>query len=247
MTIRSPLPEVTVHGYGPAFGLPDLSPFVLKVLYYVRAQGFPLRTVVSSSRKSPRAKLPFVEVNGSQICDSRVIIQSLESIHPQPMNAWMSDADRARARPIQSMIEEHLYFITLCGRWVYEDGYAVLHPVLTSYLQQTGVPAFLATTVAKLIRKSVVKQAYAQGAGRLSREEHRALAADIFAALDHALGDKPFMLGDRPCTLDCTVGAFTTLALIDSFQHETSKAFAQFPRLQAYARRSHENYLPGAG
>lgn len=246
MNVMSPLPEVTVHGYGPAFGFPDLSPFVVKILYYARAQGFPVNAVVSSPRKSPRSKLPFIEVNGTQLCDSRFIIQHLESIHPQPMNGWMSAADHARAQPLQSMLEEHLYFITLCGRWVYEDGYAVLHPVLVNYLQQAGIPAFLAPTVAKLIRKSVIKQSYAQGAGRLSREEHHALAMDIFSALDHALGDKPYILGDKPCTLDCTVGAFTTLGLISEFQHEVSKAFLQFPRLQAYGRRSHENYLAGA-
>lgn len=237
------LPPVTVFGYGPAWGYPDLSPFVTKVLYYLKAQKFPFRSVVASPRDAPRGKLPFIEVNRQQFSDSQTILRHLESIHPEPMDRWITVEHRAVARPLQSMLEEHLYFITLCGRWQHEQGFRVLKPVLLNYLQRVGVPTVLSPLAAGLIRGAMIRQVKAQGAGRSTPSEHRDCASEIFSALDKTLGDQLFMLGDRPCTLDCTVGAFTTLGLIEAFDHGVAQAFREYPRLMAYARRSHGEFL----
>lgn len=243
MNTEQQLPEVKVYVYGPAWGFPDISPFVTKVLFYLKIQGFPFTTEVSSPRKAPRGKLPHVEVNGTSISDSSQIIKHLEALHHLPMDSWLSPDQRAVSYAAQGMLEGQQYFIGLCARWQYEDGFATYRPILLEYFKKLGVPSFLGPLIAGKTRKAVIQQAMLQGAGRMTREEHQETTHSNLEALDIILGDKPYMLGDRPCLLDCSVGAFMALSLIEDFQHVIAQEYRKFPRLQNYGRRMHQLYL----
>src|SRR5689334_6212303 len=58
---------IKVHKFGPAFGLPDASPFVHKVETYLRLTDQKYETVNADVRKAPRSQLPYIEVDGKKI------------------------------------------------------------------------------------------------------------------------------------------------------------------------------------
>ena len=81
---------LVLHGFVPAWGLPDFSPFCNKAHTYLRMRGLEYQTKVADSRKAPLGKLPLLELpDGTMVHDSRLIIERLESENLEPMDAHL--------------------------------------------------------------------------------------------------------------------------------------------------------------
>jgi glutathione S-transferase len=233
---------IKVHKFGPAFGLPDASPFVTKVETYLRMTGQEYETVSADVRKAPRTQLPYVEVEGEIIPDSTKIVTYLESKRAEKMDAHLSESEKAVGQAFKSMLEEHVYFIVLYMRWATDDGWAVFQPTLKEMLGKMGVPSFLRGMVSKTARKQVVGRTSRQGVGRAPRAEIVAAGNTIFDALAVQMGDRAYFAGDKPSTYDATVYPFVAGILCPAFDHEIRKHVASKTNLVAYADRMKEAY-----
>ena len=84
---------IKMHGYIPAWGVPDVSPFVTKIDCYLRMVGLPY-TLVKLERgdltKTPKGKLPVIEDDGNTVCDSVFIVEYLKKKHGDTLDADMS-------------------------------------------------------------------------------------------------------------------------------------------------------------
>lgn len=69
---------ITLYTFGPAFGLPDPSPFVTKAEMLLKLAGLPYQTNTKGFRKAPKGKLPYIEDAGTIIPDSTFIRWHLE-------------------------------------------------------------------------------------------------------------------------------------------------------------------------
>lgn len=236
---KSNLPRVTLHGFCPGFGMPDLSPFVFKVYSYLRLAGFPFEMISADSRKAPRQKLPFIEVNGQVVSDSTVILNHLEEINPNPLNGGIGLSDLAIGRLVQTEFEERLYFLLLCDRWKEESGWTITRSAVTQYAKDQKIPAPIRPFMLAMVRKSVIEQVNAQGAGRYSAEERIDLARSAYQALDQVLGDQPYFGGTQIRLVDCSAYAFLALAGARVFQTPIPELVRSFPRLTAYVDRMH--------
>ncbi len=237
---------IVLHKYIAAWGLPDISPFCSKTEIYLRMAGWAYTTKTGDSRKAPKGKLPFIEMDGQTICDSSDIIDALEARadHPQggPLDAGLSLADKAAGRALQSMLEEHFYFITAWNRWGNDAGWAVYQEPLLQYVKQMGIPAFAAGLVTGLIRRDVIKSIRNQGMGRHSEAQINAIGVKLLTALGDWLGDKPYMLGEQPRTLDATAYAFL-IGIWDAPINSPLKAYMQSrPNMVAYCERMKARY-----
>ena len=58
---------ITLYAFGPAFGLPDPSPFVTKAEVLLKMAGQPYRTDVNGFNKAPKGKLPYIDDDGERI------------------------------------------------------------------------------------------------------------------------------------------------------------------------------------
>lgn len=208
------LPTVILYGFGPLGELPDLSPFVSKVAAYLTYQKWPFEIRNGNIRKAPRGKLPFVEVDGKRMTDSDQIITELEKIHPQPLGLDASPHAISVGRATQSMIEHHLYFLAIYDRWN-DANWAVLKPAITSYLAHMGIPGLLASSVANLVRKDVMKSTKTQGTGRLSHEERASALTKILDSLEAQLAVKPYFGGDQIDRVD-----FIAFAMLRSYSYK---------------------------
>jgi glutathione S-transferase len=233
---------IKVHKFGPAFGLPDSSPFVMKVETYLRMTGQKYETVVGDVRKAPRKQLPVVEIDGNLIPDSTSVIDLLESRRSEKLDARLDDRQNAVALAFKSMLEEHLYFGLLFMRWATDDGWAVFEPSLRDMLGSMGVPALMRGMIAKTARRYTVARTRTQGIGRKPRSEVVGVCAKLVDALTHQLADKPYFFGDAPTTYDATVYAWSIGLLCPAFDNELRKHAAAKENLVAYVGRMKDMY-----
>lgn len=232
---------VKLYGFGAGLGLPDPSPFVVKVAHYLRMIAIAYEPCAGNTRKAPKGKLPFIEDDGTVVADSSFILEHLRKKY-QDLDAGMSAQDKALSTAVKALLEEHLYFVMVTERWKEDRGFAVLQPGLVGILTKSGLPGFVAPTVSGLIRKQVIKTVNAQGMGRHSQQEVEAMGIAALEAVSELLGDKKNFLGDVPRSIDATVFAFLWLILATPYENGV-KAYAQSrPNLVAYTERHRTQY-----
>jgi glutathione S-transferase len=233
---------IKIHKFGPAFGLPDASPFVVKVETYLRITGQEYETVAGDVRKAPRQQLPVVEIDGKIVPDSTAIVDQLEGARKDRLDAHLDAKQQAVALAFKSMLEEHLYFGVLFMRWGTDEGWAVFEPVLREMLGSYGVPSLMRGMVAKSARKQTVGRTARQGIGRMPRAEVVATCKKLVDALSIQLGDGPYFCGEKPTTYDATVYAFVAGLLCPAFDNELHKHAATKKNLVEYEARMKEKY-----
>lgn len=229
---------LTLHQFESAFGVPNASPFCLKLECFLRMAGVPYRAEpLRDLAEAPKRKGPFVtDEDGSRIGDSALIIAHLKRTRGIDLDGWLSPAERAAALALRVMLEEHLYFAILHNRWI-EDAHWPL--VRDAYLGDLPAP------VQDGIRAHVRGRVEAQGLGVHTPEEIYALAVPELRAVADWLGGKPFLMGDRPAEVDCTAFAFVANLLMPSVFHGPLQDEARrHPNLAAHGRRMLERFFP---
>jgi glutathione S-transferase len=233
---------IKLQKFGPAFGLPDASPFVTKLETYLRMTRQPYETVIGNVRKAPRGQLPVVEIDGKVVSDSTVIIDQLEAARAEKLDARMDPKQRAVAVAFKSMLEEHLYFGMLFMRWATDEGWAVFEVGLRETLGTMGVPALMRGVVAKTARKYTVARTHTQGMGRKPRAEVVAVCSDLVDAFAVQLGDKPYFCGNEVTTYDATGYAFLGGVLCPAFDNELRRHAATKNNVVSYVNRMKDQY-----
>jgi glutathione S-transferase len=236
---------IKIHKFGPAFGLPDASPFVCKVETYLRLAHWEYETTLSDVRKAPRKQLPVAEIDGQLVPDSSLIVERLEGKRAEKMDAHLDDQERSIALAFASSLENELYFGLLFLRWACDDGWSVFEPGLREMLGTMGIPSFVRGVVARSARKFTVARTESQGMGRKPRAEVVATCSRIIDALTHRLGDRRFFCGDRPTTYDATVYAFALGILCPAFDNELRRHTANKVNLTRYVDRIQKEYWKG--
>ncbi len=109
---------ITLFAFGPAFGLPDPSPFVIKVETLLKMAALPYRVDTGSLGKAPKGKLPYIEDDGERIADSTFIRWHLEKKYQIDFDRGLSPEERAAAWAFEKMAEDNLYWTLVHARWV---------------------------------------------------------------------------------------------------------------------------------
>ena len=228
---------ITLHKFVPAWGLPDISPFCVKVETYLRMTGAEYKVVVSDSRRAPKGKCPYIEYDGNLISDSSTIIEYLEIRTSTPMDADLTPQERAISSALKAMLEDQFYFVGLWTRWVDPLGWKIYRPVITQLGTELGVPKLLIPLFEPIIRSKMKRTAYLQGTGRHSPDEIRRIGTNVITALSDWLESKDFMLGKTPHLIDATAYAFITAWLWGPFKGVIQDHLSQRVNLVQYCER----------
>jgi glutathione S-transferase len=222
-----------------SWGTPNLSPFCTKLECYLRMAEVPHQPRKADFRRAPKGKVPFVEMDGKLVGDSQLIIEELErrlaAEGKRPLDQGMAPRDVAIARMIRRTLEEGLYFVGLVTRWKTDTGY----PVMRDEFKKM-VPGF----VLPIIRRAQIKKTRAQGTGRHSLDEVMAMGAADFDALAELLGDKPFLFGDQPRVIDCTLFAFVETFLGFPLDTPIKQTVQRHANLISYRKRIRDRWWP---
>ena len=189
---------ITLYTFGPAFGLPDPSPFVTKAEMLLKMAGLPYCTDTKGFSAAPKGKLPYIRDGEEIIADSNFIRLHLEQRYRIDFDKWLSPKERGLAFAIEKLCEDHLYWLLMHARWV-EDANFKRGPA--KFFDAAPLP--LRPYVRWLIRRQVKQTLHGQGAGRYSESERTILAGRVFASLSAILGDNPYIMGHAAMRSRC--------------------------------------------
>ncbi len=234
---------IRLYQYRPMFGIPNPSPFCMKLETWLRMTRLPFEIVhVVDPRKGPKGNVPWIEDQGRSIADSALIIQYLTQAYGDPLDAQLDAEQRATSLALRRMIEEHLYWAIAYGRFLDLDGWP---STKTEFL--AGFPAPFRPLVGRLVRKTIAKSLHLQGLGRHSKDEIYRLACEDLSALSEFLGDKPYFFGEKPTELDATAYGFLAQVLWAPGSRQTREHLERTSNLPAFCERMKQTYYGGHG
>jgi glutathione S-transferase len=233
---------ITLYGFGPAFGLPDPSPFVTKAELLLKMAGLPYTTDTGGFRKAPKGKLPYIVDDGEAVGDSTFIRWHLEKKYHIDFDRGLSAEQRAIAWAFEKMLEDHLYWAVVKDRWLNDANF---NKGPRNFFR--AVPAPIRPLVTAMVRRQVRQRLHGQGMGRHSDEEITALATRSVDATADFLGTKPYMMGDAPTGLDATAFAFVAGTLCPVFETPIRLAAERHDNLKSYVGRMMARFYPDLG
>jgi glutathione S-transferase len=230
---------ITLFTFGPAFGLPDPSPFVMKAETLLKMAGVPFRTDSGGFGKSPKGKLPYIDDDGERIADSTFIRWHIEKKYRFDFDRGISAEQRATAWAFEKLAEDHLYWAVVDARWT-SDANFYKGPVKFF----ARVPGPVRPLVVAMVRRQLRKTLHGQGTGRHSPAEIAALAKHGIDAIADYLGQKPFFMGGEPAGVDATMFAFTAGLLCPLFDTPLRAAAERHDNLKRYVGRMAARFYP---
>lgn len=231
-------PTPTLYGGGPGFGLPETSPFVTKTEVQLKMAGIPYHKERTTPAAGPKGKMPFID-DGEVVADSTFIRAHLERKHGVDLDAGLSARERAEAWALERMIEDHLSWASAHFRWLdpanFEKGPARFFD---------AAPEAVRDKLRKEVSERVRAAQHAHGMGRHSEPEIVDLGARSLRALSTILGDKPFLMGERPVGVDATAFGVLAGVLTPFFDSPLRREAERLPNLVAYVDRMMRRFYP---
>jgi glutathione S-transferase len=230
---------IILYGFGQGFGLPEISPFVTKTEVQLKMAGLAYRKERAMPPASPKGQLPFIDDNGQSIADSTFIRAHIERKYGFDFDAGLDLQRRAQAWAFERMIEHHVYWALIGGRWVDPENFAKGPAHFFD-----GAPEHVREKLREDAQFRVAENYLLSGLGRHAPDDDIDLSVRSLFALSVQLGDKPYLMGDRPCGTDAT--AFGALAgiLTPFFNTQLRQRAQQFPNLIAYVDRMMLEHYP---
>jgi glutathione S-transferase len=230
---------ITLYAFGPAFGLPDPSPFVTKTEILLKMAGLPYRTDTSGFSRAPKGKLPYVEDDGERIADSTFIRFYIKKKYGFDFDRGLNAEQRSVAWAFEKMMEEQLDFALLDSRWMDDVNFAK-GPMKFFH----GVPAPLRPIVVAMVRRKVRQALHGQGMGRHTNAEIAQLGSRSIDAVATYLGYSAFFMGAEPSAVDATMFGFLAGALCPTFDTPLRTAAERHDNLRRYVGRMTRRYYP---
>jgi glutathione S-transferase len=235
---------IILHQFPPCYGLPNASPFCMKVENYLRMAGLPYQSAYGyAMAKAPKGKLPFIEDGGCLVADSGLIIEYLKTRYGNRLDRHLSERERATSLALIRLMDEHLYWAAVIQPlWVEDEGWETTR---AQFFATLG--GLMRYTFPGRARRRIQQQMRGHGMGRHSRDEIYQLACADLDALSDFLGDRPFFHGERPTTLDATAYAFLANIIEPPIASPAQRHALALQNLVDYCRRMQETYYPGEG
>ncbi|MFC3909472.1 glutathione S-transferase family protein [Legionella dresdenensis] len=231
---------ITLYQFPSVWGLPNASPFCMKIETYLRMVELPYENrYVMDPRKSPKGKFPYIKIDGQPVADSELIIQFLKQKFGDSLDKGLTEQQKASAVVLDAMLSERLYWLILYSRWYTETGWAYVKPAYFSRL-----PALAKLFVPKAVRKKMLQALFVQGTGRHTAEEIAAMTAAAVDALAVILGEQSYFMGDEPTSIDASAFAFLANIVWQPFEDQLKASVLKHKNLYSYCERMWCNFYP---
>jgi glutathione S-transferase len=230
---------ITVFGIRPAWGLPCVSPFVTKLVFWLQLNRVPFelraQDVATLATDSPNGKLPYALLpDGECVADSFTIMERLARLGLAPLAEGVTPREQATMLAFIRMLDEHLYWHGVVEpRWVDEGQWLRYRAVLFGAAE---LPPPVKAVV-EAYRSRIVGQWQAAGHGSgPAAERHRRAVADI-EALEGQLDGQAFLLGETPRAVDAAAAAMLAHLIEAPFESSAAGAARTSSTLVAYLAR----------
>ncbi len=225
-----------LKSFSPALGVRCPSPFGLKADALLAMSGLEYKIVAGDVRKAPKGKLPVLIDGNTKIPDTSTIQAYLETTFNIDFDGSLSLEQKAIARCIQRMVENHLYFAGIHFRWIE-------NPDTVRDAFFSAIPSLIRKPLFNMILKKIKRDNEGHGIGRHSPAEILNFAKQDFLALSTLLDDKNFMFGERATSIDaCVYGALEGVINVE-IESEFKAAARAHENLVAYCDRFRGKYF----
>lgn len=233
-------PKIKLFQFAPALGVPNASPFCVKLEAWLRIAGLEYDTVITPDpRKMPLGKLPAIEVDGKMVADSGCAIHYLQKHLDLKLDTQLNTVERGRALALTRMLEEHSYWALMYFRWLDEDNWPNTRKVFFG-----NMGGLMQSLVSGMVRRKMRRDALGQGLARHSRDQILHRFNEDMNALAANLGERPYFGGYQPATVDASAYGILCNVLHTNQRTVLADIAEQHASLVAYANRMRENYFP---
>ncbi len=230
---------MNLHQFPGSFGLPNASPFCMRVETFCRIAGIDYEVVDQPDpRSAPKKKLPVIDDGGKIVPDSGFIVDYLSKKHGVDLDEKLTPEQKALAHALTRMLCEHYYWVIVYYRFKHEPTWGVVREGFKNMM-----PAVIGGLVLKMVRKQTIKQCEQAGVGRHSEPEVAKIAEADIDSLAACLGDKQFFFGAEPTSFDATAFAFLANTLWGPGDPPIRGAAAKHQNLVAYTKRMRDKYF----
>jgi glutathione S-transferase len=230
---------IVLKGSNAVFGLPEASPYVTKTEVQLKMAGLEYEKQAAMPMESPKGQVPFILDGGEVIADSAFIRFHIEQEYGVDLDAGLSPEERAVAISVESLCEQYLATASGYFRWQVPENFDKGPRTFFDRMPADQRDAFIAD-----VRGRVSAAMLARGVARHSPPEIVALAVRAMQAIETIMGDKPFLMADRPTGADAFVFACLAAAMTPFFPSPLHEAAIRRPKLVAYVSRMMDRFYP---
>ncbi len=230
---------ITLFGFGPGFGLPEVSPFCTKTEVQLKMAGLPYRKETGKPDQSPKGQLPYIEDAGERIADSHFIRAHIERKYGVDLDRGLDAAARAQAWAVERMLENHFNWATGYARWIIPANFEIGPAHFFDH-----APEEIRAKLRKDVQGRVANRLFEVGMMRHSADEIVELGDRSLLALSAMLGDKAYLMGERPTGVDATMFGMLAGILTPYFESPLRRRAESYPNLVAYTARLMRQYYP---
>lgn len=231
---------IKLYQFARTWGIPNLSQFCVKLETYLRMAKLPYQIIETLPLKAPRGKLPYIEVDGHKLADSRLIVNYLKTAYGVTLDDHLTFEEQSIAKAYQRLLEEHLYWIGMVSRWNYsEKNWQTNKHAIFDVL-----PPVICDLAASVYRRRINSQINGHGAGRLTHEELFELGKENIDSLANFLAGKPYFMGDQPTSLDASAYGILVNTLGCPIESPLKDHALSHKNLLNYCRRMQAEFFP---
>jgi glutathione S-transferase len=226
-----------------SWGLPNISPACMKLETWLRMTDIPHEVAPLDVANAPKGKIPYIVLeDGTRLGDSTLITEHLKARHGRDPDAELTMEQRAIALAFRRMMKENFYWVICHSRYKDAHNWGTYRQLLVDSLE--GVPEEQRPAVADMYQKLIVEQLQGQGMGRHSQEEVYRLGVEDVRAVSDFLAHKPFLMGERPTTVDATVYAYLANILEVPLESPVKDFGLSRDNLVRYLQRMRSRFFP---
>lgn len=231
---------ITLYGFGPALGLPEVSPYVMKTEIQLKLAGVPYVKERGARETAPKGKLPYISDSGVLVADSTFIRAHIEREYDIDLDLGLCTTERSIAWMVERMLEDHLCWAMGYFRWLDPANFARGPARFFDAVPPAQRPQFLAEI------QSQVRTTYqAQGIARHTPAEVADLGTRSLHSLSMLLGEKPFVMGEAPSAVDGIALGVLAGIFAPGFDSPLRRAASRLENLGDYVDRAMARFYPG--
>lgn len=232
---------ITLYGFGGLFGSEEGSPFVAKVMTFLKIADveFEMKRGAKYLKHAPKGKLPYLTDGANSIGESDIIIDYICQQYHIDLDQHLTVEQCGQSYLLRKAIDGQLCDLLVYSRWIDEPSFQAMKQQLT---RKMPIPIkYIAPIV---VRKKVHKRMANIGLFDFSSEQIHELLDKNLSALSQVLSDKTYFFGDQPSLLDAvaygTLSQFMLSELDNSYNqraklHTNLVLYCQRLRLQLFS------------
>ncbi len=124
---------IKMYGHVPAWGIPDLSPYVTTIDLYLRMTGLPYELELGDLGIAPYGKLPYIEDGDTVVADTSFILEHLKRTYGDPLDGGLDEKEEAVRLMLWRMMDESFYWYLIQGRYRRDEDFALYDPLWAQF------------------------------------------------------------------------------------------------------------------